>query len=609
MHRRVWFFAGAAAAVLALTGSAAAMTAASSSSTATARSPYAVPFAKAAASIPRTPAAREAKKSMVFGLEQGVTGFNTGDADENAFYAAIVAGEPILRGNYVIDNKGNYHLDMASKVVATKKYLKIWIRKNANWYWQGHKATPVTAADYIYTWRQFVTPTNNVSSNTGYANIAKAKASGKKVVTFTWRKTGCTATTPCGAFADYRDLFGGIYPGFALKGGSSGCGGGCTFNQYWHTGVVGSDNKPISDGPFYMASYTQGQGMLLKKNPTWFGPKAKLNSIAFKIITDTNTEIQAMKGGEVDAITPSPETALSQLVHQKNLKYSAVPSFTQEHWDIEVHPDSSKTNVSAWNSLLTKQYIRQAISEGMNRQSLIKALYGPIAPGLKPLNNPEYEIGTNASGKYAYFNKYNFNAKGAIKLLKSHGCTGGPSSPNANNSKVWTCGGKQTVFRFDTTNRASRVTSSQIFQQQLMAIGIKLNITIHQATDFFGTTLPNTDFDLGEYAWTGGPDPSGFDAIYQCYNAPANLGGSNYKRYCNKKVDSTIRKADANFNAKQRTAQYESVAKTVADQIGIIPLYASPQIFVYKKALKGAAASNNPTSEGPTWNLQSWHWG
>ena len=133
-------------------------------------------------------------------------------------------GEPILRGNYVIDNKGNYHLDMASKVVATKKYLKIWIRKNANWYWQGHKATPVTAADYIYTWRQFVTPTNNVSSNTGYANIAKAKASGKKVVTFTWRKTGCTATTPCGAFADYRDLFGGIYPGFALKGGSSGCG-------------------------------------------------------------------------------------------------------------------------------------------------------------------------------------------------------------------------------------------------------------------------------------------------------------------------------------------------------------------------------------------------
>ena len=134
MHRRVWFLAGVVAAVLGLAGSATAMTAAKSSS-ATARSPYAVSFAKAMASVPRTPAARAAKKTLVFGLEQGVTGFNTGDADENAFYAAIVAGEPILRGNYVIDNKGNYHLDMASKVVANKKYIKIWIRKNANWNW------------------------------------------------------------------------------------------------------------------------------------------------------------------------------------------------------------------------------------------------------------------------------------------------------------------------------------------------------------------------------------------------------------------------------------------------------------------------------------------
>ena len=111
---------------------------------------------------------------------------------------------------------------------------------------------------------------------------------------------------------------------------------------------------------------------------------------------------------------------------------------------------------------------------------------------------------------------------------------------------------------------------------------------------FFGNTLPNTNFDLGEYAWIGGPDPSGFDAIYQCYNAPANLGGSNYKRYCNKQVDALIRKADANFNSTKRTAQYQQVAKITANQLAIIPLYASPQIFVYKKALQGAGQLEQP---------------
>ena len=244
----------------------------------------------------------------------------------------------------------------------------------------------------------------------------------------------------------------------------------------------------------------------------------------------------------------------------------------------------------------------------MNRQSLIKALYGTIAPGLKPLNNPLYEIGTHANGKYAYFKKYNFNPKLAIKTLKSHGCTGGPASPSSGNTKVWTCGGQKTEFRFDTTSRASRVTSSQIFQQQLIAVGIKLDVTIHPAAQFFGETLPNTDFDLGEYAWIGGPDPSGFDAIYQCYNAAKNLGGSNYKRYCNKKVDRLIKKGDVNFNAAKRTGAVRGGGEDASNQISVIPLYASPPIFVYKKALKGASASNNPTSEGPTWNIEQWHW-
>jgi peptide/nickel transport system substrate-binding protein len=595
MHRRIWFLVAAAVGVLALAGSATAMrTAGANGARTTARTGISS-FAKSWAQVPRTSAARATKKTLVFGLEQTVTGFNLGDADENAYYASIVAGTPVIRGNYIIDQQGNYHLDMASKVVANKKYLRIYIKKSANWYWVGHKKlTPVTANDYVYTYKQIMDPANNVASNTGYANISRYKINNKKEVTFYWKK-GL-------AFADYRDLFGYIYPGFALPASNSnGCGGGCTFNNFWHTCVCGSDNKPISDGPFYMSAYTAGQGMTLTKNPHWYGAKAKLNKVYFKMITDTNSEIQAMKGGEVDAINPSPESGLSVLVHQKNLKYSAVPSFTQEHMDIEVGPQGA--------ALLKHQWMREAIAEALNRQGAINSLYGTIAPGLKPLNNTFYEIGTLANGKYAYFSKYNYNPKGAIKLLKSHGCTGGPSKPNANNSKVWSCGGTAANFRFDTTTRASRVTSGAIWKQNLKAIGISINDQYHDAGTFFGTILPSANFDLGEYAWIGGPDPSGFDAIYQCYNAQKNLGGSNYKRYCNSKVDGLIKKGDVNFNPTSRTAEYEQAAQITSTQVAVIPLYASPSIFVYKKAIHGMGSSNNATSEGPTWNIQGWSWG
>ena len=217
------------------------------------------------------------------------------------------------------------------------------------------------------------------------------------------------------------------------------------------------------------------------------------------MITDTNSEIQAMRGGEVDAIYPSPQTALAQLKGQAGLTYSSLPGFTQEHVDIQVGPKG--------NPLLKQPWMRQAIALGINRHSLIVALYGTIAPGLKPLNNLEYEIGTNA---IPHFAKWNSAPGKALALLKSH-CTGGPSKPTRNNTAIWTCDGQKAEFRWGTTaGNQRRATSAAIFSQQLGAIGIKLDVQFEPANpNFFGQRLPGGDFDLAEYAWSGRPGSVG----------------------------------------------------------------------------------------------------
>jgi peptide/nickel transport system substrate-binding protein len=593
MHKRVWFFVTAVAAVLGLAGSAAAMTV---NSTSSARA--ATPFAKALASVPRTPAGRAAKSVVKFAMEQDAGGWNLANEDFTGAWAAYFGETPIIRGNYLIDQKGNYHLDMASKVVATKKYLKIWIKKNAKWNWIGHGLHPVTAADYIYTWKQTVKPGNNVASTTGYANITRAKVSGHgKVVTFYWKAP----------FADYRDLFGYIYPSYAIKG--------IAWNQLWAHCVCGKDNKPISDGPFYLASWTPGQGVVLKANTKWYGSKPHLKEIVGQLINDENSEVQAMKGGEVDAIFPGqPTNALSALLSQKNLNTIVTPGYVQEHIDLEFGPAGSSqggTHTAAGAVLLKKNYFNAALSEGLNRQPVINAVYQGIVPKnkLKPLNNPEWEFGPLATGKYGYFGKYNYNPKKAIQTLKSHGCTGGPSSPSSSNSKVWTCAGQKAELNFYTTTAPARELAAQVFQQQEMAIGIKLDLKFFTAQpDFFTNLLPTGKFDLAEYAWSGGPDPSGFDAIYQCVNAPKNLGGQNYKNYCNKTVDKLLTKGDKELNAKKRVAYYEAAAKIISNQVSIIPLYARPVILIYKKTIKGMAKSDNPTQAGPTWNAEDWKW-
>jgi peptide/nickel transport system substrate-binding protein len=578
MQRRLWLLVGAAAAVLLVAATATATTRVAGS--ASSAKLAAAPFAQAWANVPRSPAARKAKSVLVFGMEQDAAGFNTLQADENAYWAALTGNTPVIRNTYVIDDQGNYHLDLASKVTATRSGLTINIRPDANWWWGGKKV-PVTYADYVYTWKQITDKANNPASTTGYDLITGFTHKGQKQVTFKWSKP----------FADYRDLFGPVLPAKALAG--------LQFNTFWADCVCGNDGKPVSDGPYYMSNYTKGQGLTLKPNPFWYGHKPALKEVDFKLITDTNSEIQAMRGGEVDAINPSPQTALAQLVHQSGLKYSAIPGFTQEHIDIN--------QGGTGHPLLKQKWFRQAIMLGMDRHSLIVALFGQIAPGLKPLNNAMWELGANAVPQ---FTKWNFAPRKVIAIMKAHGCTGGPAVPTRDNQNFWTCGGQKAELRWNTTaGNQRRATSAAIFSQQLGAVGIKLNVGFEPANpNFFSQRLPSHDFDLAEFAWLGGPDPSGFDAIYQCQDNAKNLGGSNYKLYCNKTVNALIKAGDSELNPGKRTADFQKAAAIIADDVPIIPLYAPPSILVYKTAVKGMEHSNNPTLLGPTWNIEQWHW-
>ena len=303
------------------------------------------------------------------------------------------------------------------------------------------------------------------------------------------------------------------------------------FNKFWSDCVCGNDGKPISDGPFILTNYTRGAGVTLKSNPDWYGTKPGLKEIDFKLITDTNSEIQAMRGGEVDAIYPSPQTALSELVEQSGLTYSSISGFTQEHWDFQFGPAQGHPP----NPLLKSPWMRQAIALGIDRHSLIQALYGRSRPAEaaeqpRVRARPERDFRSSPSGTSR---RRRMAPEGALHRwpvradreqhigLDVRRPQGGvPLHTTAGNAPCDECRDLLVAARRD------RHQARRQFQPA--------------NPNFFGQTLPGNDFDIAEYAWSGGPDPSGFDAIYQCLNAATNLGGQNYKLYCNRKVDALL---------------------------------------------------------------------
>ncbi len=597
MHRKIWFLVAAAVAVFALVGSAAA----SSHSGSQARGGQS--FAKLWAAN-RTPAQRAVNDTVKFGMEQDAGGFNLANQDFTGAWAAYFGETPVIRGNYGINQNGGYFLDLATKVVATSTTLTISIKPGANWGEEGQGVVaPVSAADYIWTWQQLVKPGNNVASTTGYNLIYKAVQNSPKKVTFYWHKP----------FADFKDLFGYIYPHNFVDS--------LPWNQMWSDCVCAYDNagnetNPISDGPYYLHSWTQGQGVVLKANNTWYGNNPSITTILGKIYAAGSPEVNALLAGEVDAIYPGLPTGVGPAMNANGISHVIRPGFTQEHMDVEFGPQQSAqggTHTDNGAYLLKRSWFNQALAESLNRAGVANAIYAPVLGNnaVKPLNNPFYTIGPKATlSKYAYFKAYNYAPAKAIATLKANGCTGGPNTPDNNNNKIWTCGPQTAEINFYTTTAGARCGISRpVWEQNAMAVGIKLDSHCYNAQpDFFTNLLPTGAFDLAEYAFTGGPDPSGWDAIYQCVDNAHNLGGQNYKNYCNTKVDAFIKKGDSELNPTARLADYQNAANLVSQNVAIIPLYARPAMLFYNNSITGMSLSDNPTSAGPLWNAEDWHY-
>jgi peptide/nickel transport system substrate-binding protein len=572
MHRRLWLLASAALAILLVAATATATTSRTASARAADATPAAAPFAASWAHIPRTTAARKAKDTLVFGQEQDIDGFNTNLTCCNEFWAGVQT-VPVIRGAYITNNKLQHVLDLVSSAKATRTTLSYTIKPTANWNWGGKKI-PVTYKDFAYTWQMIVDPKNDVVGRDGYDQITGYTHKGQKQITFKWKKP----------YADWQDLFGGVYPSTALAG--------MDFNKTWTNCICGNDGKPVSDGPFLLTNYTKGQGSTLTANPFFYGKKSKLKTLVFKIITDTNTEVQAMRGGEVDAINPTFGINLLPLKSTPGVTFTTVQGLFQEHIDMQFGPKTS-------NPLTHSPWMRRAIMMGIDRQSIINTVYGALAGGTKPLNSILF-YSTDSSYK-ADFAKWNYNPTKALALLKAH-CQGGPAAPDNNNNSYWTCAGFPAQFRYTwTASNATRTNQEAIIKAELRSIGIKIVDFSKPANVVFGPTgIPSGDYDLANFAWVTSPDPSGFVSIWGCG------GESNYLNYCNRAATKLLEASNSELNPQKRVVDFQKADAMMSNDVPTVPMYQRPNPLVFKSDVTGML--NNPSNTGFAWNAEAWGW-
>ncbi|RLK58519.1 ABC transporter family substrate-binding protein [Actinokineospora cianjurensis] len=461
----------------------------------------------------------------------------------------------------------------AEQTGASPQTLVYKINPKAVW----NDGTPITAADFDYVWRASdprVCPKCEAASTMGYDAITSLVGTDDgKTVTVTLSKP----------FGDWKALFGPILPAHvAKKLGDDGTPEGLA--KSFNDGFRYKDSFPDwSGGPFMFKSWTTNQAATLVPNPKWYGKPTTLDSLVFRVITDTTQEVPALQNNEVQIINPDPQVDLLRNVQALNgVKYQLVEGLRKQM----ILPNMN-------NPAMQDVALRKALFTAADVQQTISKTVGQFSEGAKPLRNriyvpqqPGYKdnLGTLGTGDIAR----------AKSILSDAGYkVDGDKLVDPKGTPVPTL-----TMRYIQNNQILK-TVCELFAANAKQLGVTIDV---QTTDSIGATVthqPGKDFDLFAMGWIGQTFVS-----TQYSQAFMTKGGLNFGGYSSAKVDDLLTKALGATEESDVAGYLNGVDAQMTEDAYILPLYQVPDLLAYKADLVNVRA--NGTYFGPPYNAGEW---
>jgi peptide/nickel transport system substrate-binding protein len=154
---------------------------------------------------------------------------------------------------------------------------------------------------------------------------------------------------------------------------------------------VNPGREGIGTGPFRLVTYQPNDRLEFVRWPRfWRQPQPYLNAVNFKILTDEQARIAALRAGAIDGATLSPDSARQ---FQGNANFKVLSNFTAAFRELQMtyKPGDRKP----WHD----KRVRQAVNHAINRQEIINRVYsgngefsGHVPPGYGPWPLPVKEL-------------------------------------------------------------------------------------------------------------------------------------------------------------------------------------------------------------------------
>ncbi|MDQ3706208.1 MAG: ABC transporter substrate-binding protein [Chloroflexota bacterium] len=380
--------------------------------------------------------------------------------------------------------------------------------------------------------------------------------------------------------------------------------------------IAASDegSKPTGYGPYMVQEFKVGEIVTLVPNPNYNLTAPPLLKRIINRQVATNVQVQNFVSGAIDLIesegTVVPPDNVQELINAGG-KVDAVPAISFDRLEFRV------ANAKDGFAQLGEVKVRQAIAHAINKQPILQnafrgaagAINSPVAPAAWPsLEHPNFaKEFPDLAAKYK-LPVYNYDPARAVALLEEAGwkCPAGTSGANCGGQARVNAQGQKMEFIYGTTaNNPVRLTTQQLIQPMLAAVGVRADI--RQYSGFFNNdgAKATGEAEMAQFAYSS-TSLSGFDPYDSSQiNTPELAGGQNQLHYKNPKLDAANRLFSAAATRKEIAEQAAIAQVTLMEDVAMIPLAQRPNIVMYRAKLQNVKVTN---SQAPQyWNITQWY--
>jgi peptide/nickel transport system substrate-binding protein len=451
-------------------------------------------------------------------------------------------------------------------ISADGKTITLKLRDDIVW----SDGTPITSADFVFTYEMTINPANTVSSSYPYDLMSSVEAPDAQTVVFTFEEP----------FAPWMGtLWKGILPEHILKPVFEA--DGTIDNADWNR------NPTVGCGPYVFSEWESGSFTRFVANENYWLGAPNIDEIFVRFVPDDASQIAALKAGDGDLGTFFAYPDVPEL-EAAGIEIFKVFSGYNEVWYMYLDPVNGHPALQDAN-------VRKALAMGFDRfalnQDLLLGLTQPAATQWD--NTPYVDLSIEP---------YPYDPEMAKQLLDEAGWV------DSDGDGVRDKDGVPLELTYGTTTREVRMDTQAVAQQQLAEIGIKIELLNYDSDIYFsgfgeGGPAATGQLDIFEYSTTTNyPDPD--VAEWLCREIPSDESpdGVNWQAVCDEELDALFQQQTTQVDFAQRQQTFYKISKLIFDKAYLIGIWQDPDLF----GVSGRLTNVKISGATPFFNIREW---